>query len=356
MKEIFICLIAVIITATMSVMARGNGIERMNLQKAVEMVLVENLELKTAEYNFQKARLEYKKAMADNLTEQSKYNELEAEYDLEEAEKAYTDTRDSVIGTTIQQYIDVWLNKLNIKVNEKTVAAEKRLLEQYQAQHEIGDISSIDLLEQRNTYNDACFELEKIKDEYTQSLRQLKMTLDLEGDEFEIDSLKEPDVWDINEETAIETALENSLELQLSTKEEQLAEIDEKRARISSSALDIKIKELAASISSLETESIKDELTISTQETYYEFKQAVKSIDLKKERLSKDRDEYELIKKQYQAGISTKTDLLQYEASLLETEYNYQEAIANYYLAEHNLCKALGLETGVFTDEILENE
>ncbi|QTL98746.1 hypothetical protein GM661_12605 [Iocasia frigidifontis] len=351
MKNIFICLIALIITATISVMAHGNKIERMNLQKAVEIVLIENLELKTAEYNYEKARLEYKKAVANNLTEQSRYNELEAEYDLEEAEKEYKDTRDSVIGTTIQQYIDVWLNKLNIKVKEKTVAAEKRLLEQYQAQHKIGDISSIDLLDQSNTYNDACFELEKIKDKYTQSLRQFKMTLGLEGSEFKIEALEKPEVWDINEETAIETALENSLELQLSKKEEELAEIDEKRAGISSSALDIKIKGLAAKISHLGTEDIKDNIITSTQESYFEFKQAVKDIELKKERLAKDKEEYGLIKKQYDAGISTRTDVLQYEASILETEYNYKEAIANYYLTEHDLLEALCLETGVFMDE-----
>lgn len=351
MKEIFVCLIALIITATMSLMAYGDEIERINLQKSVEMVLVENLELKTAEYTFEKARLEYKKAMANNLTEQSRYSELEAEYNLEEAEKTYKDTRDNVIGTTIQQYIDVWLNKLNIKVKEKTVAAEKRLLEQYQAQYEIGDISSIDLLDQRNTYNDACFELEKIKDEYTQSLKQFKMTLGLEESDFEIESLRNPGIWEINEETAIETALENSLELQLSRKEGKLAEIDEKRSKISSSSLDIKIAELATKISYLGTEDIKDDLITSTQESYFEFKQAVKDIELKREILDKDKEEYALIKKQYEAGISTRTEVLQYEASILETEYNYKEAIANYYLAEHALTKALGLETGVFMDE-----
>lgn len=282
-----------------------------NMQRVVEMVLVKNLELERVKLNFEKIRSEYKKARINNRIEYSNYNRLKAEYDLKKAEKIYKDTRNAVIETTIQQYIDVYLKKINIKVKEKRFVAEKSLMEQSECYYKIGGTSSVDLLGQRDKYNNVYFELEKAKNEYTQSLKKFKMTLGLEGSRLEVYFLEKPEVWEISEKMVIETALKNNLQLQLN----------------------------------------KKNIIASIQKTYYQFKRAIKNIDLKEENLFEGKVEYEMIKNQYEKGISTKTELLQYEARLLEAEYAYQEAIGDYYLAEHRLMERLGLETGVFIDE-----
>lgn len=347
--EKFIILFLVIILSLMAISTvEAQEKYKLNLNLALERVLKENAEIKKAEKTLTKAKIEYKKAKANNLREQSNYNELEAKYDLESAKKDFKDTRNSVISYTIEQYSDVWLDKLNITVKEKTAAAEKRLLEQYEVQNKIGDLSNLDLLEQRNTYQDAYFELEKVQDSYEQSLKQLKQTLALEGKELEISPLVTLNSLEISEDEAINTALTNNLSLQLNKIEKELADIDQQRTKVSDSVLNIEISKLASEIVDLEIKNIEDDLTVSAQGIFYDYQQAVKNVKLEKKFYDKNENEYELIQEQYQAGISTKTDLMQYEADMLESKYDYKFAIANLYLAEQELKSELGLETGVF--------
>lgn len=356
MRKLLNCIALIILVMSVSLPVVSAEVKNLDLESAINIAKEQNLELKLATLNLEKAKLEYQKKKANNLLNQSRYSELQAEYNLNVAENTYQNTINTVINNTIQQYTKLWLYNLDLEVKEKKVEVEKFLLEEAKAQYEIGDIGSVDLLEQENTYKDAEFALETARDDYQQNLREFKTTLGLTETEPVLADLKHPEVWQITEKEAINAALENSIELQLKGEELELARIDLERTKVSSAELDKELKKIALELSQVDKEKTKEDIINSVQEAYYQFKQAVKNMGLKKERLTEAQEKYRLVQKQYEIGLLTITDVLQYEINMLQAEYEYKNAIASYYLEEQSLRQTIGLQSEVFANEISEDE
>lgn len=328
----------------------------LTLEETIQIAKEKNLDLTKAYLNLKSSKLEYQKSMANNLLEQSRYNELKAEIALKTAENTYQDTQYQVVSDIIEQYTSLWLLSFNVEVNEKKSELENRLLEETEAQYEIGDIGSIDLLEQDNDTKDALYSLEKICDDYQLSIMEFNSTLGLGDEEPELVNLKYPQIWQISEEEAINTALKNSVVLKLKDNELHLAQINQERTVISSAELDKKIIDITVEIAQVEKENSKKELINATRKVYYEFKQAIKNMDLKKESLTEAEEKYNLRQEQYQVGLITKTEVLEYEVNMLQAKYDYWSAIANYNLAEQSLKEQMNLESGVLLHDDSEKE
>lgn len=351
LKRRFIGLVLPIMLTVIPMTVIGAEARKLDLKAAVNMGLEQNLDLKIEELNLEKAELEYRKKKANNLLSQSRYSELEAKYTLAAAQNTYQNVHDNLVKNIIQQYTNIWLSELDLEIKDRKVKLEKLLLEAAKAHYEIGDIGSIDLLEQENAYKDAQFNLEIARDDYQRSVKEFKTLLGLNEIKPVLAGLEPPRVWAVTEEQAIHTALENSIELKLKNEEVELAELDLERAKISAPELDRRIKEVALEIARTEKESIQEEIINSTQQVYYQLKQAVKKMNLKKESLTEAKEKYNLRKEQYKAGLIAETEVLQYEVNMMETEYQYKSAIADYYLQEQSLRQAMNLELGVFMND-----
>jgi len=336
--------------------AQGADVRSLDLQLAVELAVKQNLNLRIEELNLEKSKLNYEKQKASNLLNQSRYSELQAEYNLAVANNNYNNVYDNLVKNTVSQYTNLLLKKLDLEIKEKNLALEKRKLAEARAKYNIGDIGSVELLEQENTYKDAQFNLETARDDYQQSIKEFKTLIGCKASELEIIDLESPQVWEIEEKKALNTALKNSIELELKNKKLELARIDKKRSEVSAPKLDKQIKEISYKVALLQKENSREEIVNSTQETYYKFKQVVKNMKLKKERLAEAQEKYKLRKKQYDAGLITKIDVLQYEVNMMETKYQYHSAISNYYLQEHSLKQTMKLETGVFSNGNIEEK
>lgn len=323
-----------------------------DLNQVISRVLQENAEIKEAEKSLEKAKIEYKIADINNLRKQSNYSKLEAEYNLKSSRKDYLDSKNEIITETINQYSNVYLDKLNLSVLKKVMEAEKMLYEQYKAQNKLGEVTNIDLLEQFNNYQDAKFDYETAEDQYLQSLKQLKLTLDLDLESnISVERLFEPEILKIGEKEALSQALNNNLEIKLGEISNQLKKIDQTRSEITDSKLNKNIDNLEIEIANYNLKALINQHKISAQDSYYSYQQAAKNMKLKKETYQESENQYQLMKEKHQLGMSTKTDLLQYEANMLEAEYNYKSSISELYIAEQSLKEELFMDTGVFEYE-----
>ena len=341
-------LILFFLTLSVTTATFAAEINQLDLATAINIAIEQNFDLQLARLNLAKAKLEYQKQAASNLLTPSRYGKLSAEFKLTAAENTYQNSLDHVISTTISQYNTIWLSNLDLEIKDKQLELAKKELTQAKAQYEIGDIGSIDLLERENDYQDAKFTLEKNHNDYQQNLRTFKITLRLEQNELLPEKLAYPRIWEIDEQEAISAALNNSRDLKLREDELELARIDLERAEVSSSELDWEIKEITLKLAGLEKEKTNEQITTTTQEKYYQFKQTIKDMELKKEQLTEAEEKYLLIEQQHNLGLVTGIDLLQYEINLLQAKYRYQSAVANYYLHEQALRQSINRETGVF--------
>ncbi|MDI9479173.1 MAG: TolC family protein [Halanaerobiales bacterium] len=322
-----------------------------DLDTAILAALENDLSFRIAVINYEKNRLEQEKREANYLLQVSRYNELEMEISRISMENSYRNAVNSLINSVIKEYADLWLAGLDLEIKEKSFALEEMRWQEALKQYEIGDLGSISLLEQENSYNNAAFNLEIARDDYWQRKKEFSRKLPTVEGELELAGLAYIEEWEISEEEVMEIALENSTELELAQARLLLAEIDLERAELSAAELDRKIKEKSLDTARLELEKSREELLDKIRQSYYQFKQAVKRIRLSEERLKGAEERYRLREQQYAAGLITRMEVLEYELNLLQARYNYYTAIAGYYQAENNLRQNLNLQTGVFLNE-----
>lgn len=330
---------------------------KIDLETAVTMALENNLDLKIAKVELARVSLEYQQNKASNLVNVSRYNDLEAEINLKSAQNTYQNTKYQVITDTIKQYTGLWLATYDLRVKTKQLEVRKRLVKEARAQYKIGNIGTTDLIEKENDYSDTKLALETATEDYQQYIRELKRSLDL-GEEAELvlADLSSENSWQITEDQAVSTALKNSLELILKEKNLELAQIDAERAKISDAELDKKIKDKKVAAARLDKKNTGDELENSVREDYHDFKESIGKIALTKDIWDETQEEYKISKKQYDVGLLTRTEAIQYEVNMMEAEYEYLSAIANYYLAKQVLQQEMNLQSGVLEDGSAESK
>ena len=328
-KKIYIVLSLVLLLFSSTVM--GAEVKTLNLQSAVDMALEQNLNLKEEKINLEKSQLQYEKQNANNLLTQSEYNELQAEYSLKAAKNSYKNIYDSIIKNVVNQYTNLWLSEYNLQIREKRMEVEELLLEEAKAKYEIGDIGSLDLLDQENSYEDARYNLKTSRDDYEQSLREFRTTLGIDNIKIDLEELPKINIWETNEKEVVKTSLENSINLQLKEMDLKLAKLDKKRAEISASTIDKKIKEKTVEAAEVAQKRIKRELENSSIMVYYDYLHAVEEMNLKKKSWEKSKKNYDLKEEQYNKGLITKSELLNFELTKMQSKYDYMSSIANYY-------------------------
>ncbi len=323
-----------------------------DLKTAINTVLKSDLDYEIATITYDKARLDYEKKKASYLLQQSRYNELEMESSLDSAEYTYQNTKFQLVNNIISEYSKLWLSNLDLEIKNKNMELETLRLEESKAQYEIGDIGSIDLLDQENSYKDAQYNLENARDDYRYSIKEFKTDLQLgDAEEVELARLKYTKDWQITENEAVDIAMKNSVEIRQKRDQLELAQIDLERAGVSAAELDKQIKAKNVQIAELELEKERKKVERSTQEAHYQFRQSIKKIALNAERLTGAEEKFNLRKEQYEVGLITSIEVLEYEINKLQARYNYLSVIADYYQKEQALRQQMGLGAGVFSNE-----
>lgn len=350
-KKIILLTIIILILINISFLTFAEEKLIVDLNTAIEKIIENDLDYKITTANYEKTRLEHEKRKANYLLQQSRYNELEMESSINSAENTYKNEKEQLINSIISEYTDLYLAALDLEIKNINFELAETRLQKAEAQYEIGDIGSIALLDQENSFKDIQFSLQTASDELQHKMKEFAGKLGLNGKMLELVELSYSNEWQVKEEEVIAAILENSFQLYSRGVQLSLAEIDLERAELTAAELDRKIKEKSLEIARLELEKTRDELKESARQSYYQYKQAVKKVDLNRERMRSAEEKYRLREEQYSLGLITKVEVLEYKVSMLQAKYNYLSAVANYYLTERTLKWEMGLETEVLLDE-----
>jgi len=321
--------------------------EVLSLNQALKIAEEENLDLEMAEIEYQKAEINQKNLELQNKYNFTEVNKLEINKSYLSTEKRYQDTRARIIKSIIQQYTNLWLTEKQIEAQSLTTEAEERLYNEMQARYELSQISRLDLLDQSNTFNEAQNNLENLKNNYQQSLLEFKTALNLKDQELKIKELPAPEIWNITEAEAVKKGLESSNDLKIAELDYKLAEKEYAKKIIDASESEQKIAGLDLKSAELALEKAEEELKNSISKAHLKLKQAEKNIDLQKDNLERAESQFNQVQRQFELGSVNKTTVIQYQASLVNSEYQFKNSYLNYYLAKEELADLLNMEPGV---------
>ncbi|PRX20632.1 outer membrane efflux protein [Orenia metallireducens] len=330
-------------------------IDKLTLAESIELALENNLDLEISKVNLDNSKLDYTKNKSNNLIVQSYYKKLENKFNLSKAKNDYRQNKNQLIIEVVNDYLKLLENKSDIIAKEKDVEFEKRVLDDMRLQVKRGYKGYLDLLKQQTEYNDAVFDLKKVKDEYQLLLQEFKEKLLLDDQKkIRLQQINVTDIYNITKKEALNIAFENSLSLKLKKEEIELAEKSLRKAKVAETAkLDLKKIKNSKYLTELNYKKEKRELETLIKKEYTLFQQTIETIELTKLYLKQIKQNYNIIKEQQQVGLKSPNELLSAEVKLLEAKYNNQAAITKYYLKLLNLKKDMGLEIGVSLDDII---
>lgn len=332
----------------------GAETEKISLLDAVDFTLQHNLDLEVERIKLYQAELDYQKAQANNLLTESRYIGQQNELALAQAKDSYLQTKNGIIISTVQDYLQVSQLEQEITIKKKQLELETRILADTETQLREGHLGQLDLLKQEVKYHNAGFDVEKAEDDYQQVVKQLKTTLGLDQT-LEVKGLTmgEFQIPEISESQAIEAAVLTSFKLAMRADQIELAELDLERAKSKTTPqLDLEKIKADLQLAKLNHQKAQQDVETEVKNQYYLFRQAVKRLDLSQQNYRIAEENYQITKKQHLSGLKTENDLLLAELNLLQEGYDQFSAKKNVLSNLLQLEKIMGREIEVIVDEI----
>jgi outer membrane protein TolC len=325
----------------------------LNLEKAYQFTLEDNTSLKIAQKDLDNKEIQYQKAKAENLMNQSNYSELRAEYNLAAAKNSYIETANNLLRETLQQYTEILLKDKNIETLNKQIILNENRLNEVEAQYEVGEKSQLDILEQQIKLNDLIQEREQLKNEYEQLKTEFKVKLGSDKDiDLQLVELDQPEYLNLEEKEIQEQALTNSWNLKLTKLNYELTKTDQKRKEVtSSSEMDKKITDNQVEIAELELDKQKQNIENRARELSNQINNIKNNIELHRDKIKSARETYEILKEQNKSGLITDNELYEGEISLLQSEYQLYNSYMQYHLQAQNIKQFMNPNSGVLEDE-----
>lgn len=357
LKRTFSCFasLSLILTLICGIAASGLAADGREIQvvEAAKLALEKNLEVKIAALNLENSKIDYQKSQANNLLTESRYMQMQSELSLAQAQDVYLQTRNNVIINTIKDYYQALLLQLDQMIKKNQIALEKRLLAETRSQVDSGHLGQLDLLKQESRHETAIFNLEKAQADQQQLMRKIKANLGLEStQEVHFTSITVQRLH-LTEEEAYQQALSHSFTLQLKKGRWDLAKVDLERANAKATPeLELAKLNNNLEIAELEYKQTKEEIQQSIQNQYFLFQQSRDRLQLTKQTCDQAYENYQIIKKQKEAGLKTENDLLTAQLNSLQEDYNQQTAWMNYLINQLQLQKLMGIEIEVNIGEI----
>ncbi|MCF8009570.1 MAG: TolC family protein [Halanaerobiales bacterium] len=350
-KRFMVLLLFLTITILFTISAGAESIE-LNLSRSYQLTLEDNTSLKIAQKELDNKMIQYEKSKAQNLLNQSNYNEIQAEYNLMAARKVYLDTANNLLRETLQKYTNILLKKRNIELIDRQINLNEDRLSEIKSQYEVGEKSQLDILDQQIEVNDLNKEKGQLKNEYEQLKTEFKIQLGLDKDQgIGLSELTKPKYLNLSEEEISSQALENNWNIKMNRLNLELAKIEKKRNEVSStSEMDKKISENKVHIAQLQIEQQKEELNNRSRELKNQLVNIENNIELFQDRTKKAKDTNEILKQQYDAGLTTQYDLVEGEISVLQSEYQLYSSYMSYYLQKLNIELLMNPEAEVLND------
>jgi len=141
------------------------------------------------------------------------------------------------------------------------------------------------------------------------------------------------------------------MDLKLKEMNLELAKLNKKRTEITSSKIDRKIAEKTVEEAEISKKRAKSDIENNSVLAYHDYQQAIEEMKLKNSNFEKAKEDYRLKKEQYDEGLITESELLNYEINEMQAEYEYLSAVANYYNKRIALRQQMNVELEVIDSD-----
>ncbi|NLW55731.1 MAG: TolC family protein [Firmicutes bacterium] len=325
----------------------GAEVKPLTLEKALSLGEEANYELKMAKLRLDNARLDYEKNKATNQLAVSRYADLQREKNLLEAQAGYEQTRNQVLLAIAQTYLEIGKVNREKLLRSKAVEYEAQLLQDLDAQVELGYKTRIELLKQENEYHSARLALRKTEDQHNQLLRNLEAQIGVAPGELQV-ALEEcttPTGWSLSLEESRALARQNSLNLRSLDLGVELAELDWERGQVGPlSAWEANKLENNLKLARLARERALADLDTSVVKQYATVRQKEEELAINRTHLLTVQTNYKKIQQQQAVGLINRTDRIAAEVELLQAEYQALVTVSAFLLEKWKLQQLLGLE------------
>jgi len=141
-------LTAIIVLLSFGAYAQESGVRELSLKESVKLVLENNLDLKSAEYQLGLTEAEYEEAQINNLLNTSIVTLKTAELSLKRAQDSFEDTRKQlVLEDVISGYFQVVKAEQKIQIEEASLEESQQNLEMVKNKFSLGDANQLDVMQ-----------------------------------------------------------------------------------------------------------------------------------------------------------------------------------------------------------------
>ncbi len=324
--------------------------------ETIERALEHSIDLKIARLELENAEIEYEKTQAEELSTQSRYDELQAELQMDQARESFQGQKRGTIISITEMYLEILTSREEIEILEKQKQLQKRQLEVTEAQYEAGYTGRMSLAGAEHAYENAQIELEYSRRELEHKIQEFRDEIGLIDDvDFKLAEVEQPAVMDYSREETVNMILENDFSLEVDQRQVELNEVSLERARVSGvSRLDEKQLENNLELANLNLEQNTRRIKNQARSQFNSFQRTAEQMRMSEKSLEQEQENFKITEEQYRAGTRTENELLSAEIDLLEAENRLNGAIINYLISELNLMQSMGLDLGRVYDEQLK--
>ncbi|HHW09350.1 MAG TPA: TolC family protein [Firmicutes bacterium] len=318
----------------------------LTLPQATELALTNSISLQIAKLNYDNSKIAYDKAILADPTPLQKRN---ADITWESAQATFRSAKNDVIISVFTAYMSVLSAMADVEIKEKQAQQALNNWERTKILVAKGNASPTNELQAEMSNMTAQNNLDRSRDSLASALYKLQHLLGLDKlpDQLADVELIAPPL-DVDLESAIAAglaantqlkSLRTNYELLLLQREQDLATglapLDDRKSQN-----DLKVAEL--NLAEAEANSID---SITTQ--YNSLLQALKGIAVSEASLILSQKQYDITKKQVDAGMKTPNDLLADEINLLSAKNSLHEAYRSYVSSWMSFQKTLGRDINI---------
>lgn len=337
--RLIICLAVLLVT--LPVLADEGQV--VNFQKAVNLALQNNIDLKIAQLTLDNSQIDLEKSKisgdADTRAEQ-----LSLDLDVAKSQDTYETAQYNIIYGLISDFIDLTKKRQAVELAEKQVRLKEMDLKQTNELFQRKSATNNDVKNAKSALDDQTLTLKKSKEDLARLIDNLKAKTGLKGDvQFKELNLNDITQLSLNLETAIQKALTASFEMKDRDTKLKLAELDLEKGQLESKP-ELELKKLAnnKAIAEYRLHQTKDNVAQDVKDLFSSLEQSWKTIDIRSNDYEVAQKNFKQTSTGYQKGLYTETQFLQNNIALLNSDKALFSAKADYILKVAQLYNLLG--------------
>ncbi|MEW6047520.1 MAG: TolC family protein [Bacillota bacterium] len=328
----------------------GPARETFTLESAVENA-VRGAALDIARLALASARVDFERAMADNLLSASPLAEQMARHNLRKAEDDFRDSHFQAVASVIAAYFDVMNAAEGVRVADLRHRIAVAALEAAREKARVGTLGALELQEVENVARSAAQDLAEARVSLDDARERLARALGYPEVLPEAEALMVPEpipaLPSLSPQEAVAMALEKSGEVASRSEALEIARKQLQQAIAEQAPpLDVRAREYAVEKAELELRQARVELDRSVRLALGQAVNAAQRRDVAWRSLQIEEQRLQGVRQQQQAGLKTEQAVMQAEVATLQARQGYLNAVKGYLTALVDLRRLLGQDPG----------